>query len=138
MTRTTRNDAPATESPADIVAGYEAAFNAYDADALNALFTPDAIFVNIHGGMVRGAADLHRVQQAVFGPGGQLRGTHVRYTVASELRLTTDVAIVHARQQLTDADGAPAPVGAQSVVTFVLTRTPAGWRIRAGQNTAVI
>lgn len=124
----------------EVVARYEAAFNANDARAMNDLFATDPIFVNVAGTVVRGREPLYRAQEFVFGPGGPLHEVYVRYAVESIEQLSENVAVVHARQRPANLDGSLRPVDhgqRESVLVLVLTREAAGWRIRVGQNTVV-
>ncbi len=119
-----------------VVERYERAFNDGDADSMIELFTPDTVFVNVAGNLVRGAEDLHRAQKSVFE--GPLRGVHAVFTVENVAVLGGDVAVVHARQENTwPGDETGAATRSASVIVFVMTRDAEGWRIRTGQNTPV-
>ncbi len=119
-----------------MVERYERAFNDGDADAMIGLFTPDTVFVNVAGNLVRGAEDLHRAQKSVFE--GPLRGVRATFTVENVALLGSDVAVVHARQENTwPAGGTGSGTRSASVIVFVMTRDEQGWRIRTGQNTPV-
>ncbi|TDC38171.1 DUF4440 domain-containing protein [Actinomadura sp. KC345] len=71
---------------AAVVESYESAFNGNDAEAMNALFSEDAVFVNFGGNLVFGAELLYRAQAHVFAPGGALENISVRYLVESTER----------------------------------------------------
>ncbi|EHR60989.1 SgcJ/EcaC family oxidoreductase [Saccharomonospora cyanea] len=119
-----------------VVERYERAFDDGDADAMIGLFTPDTVFVNVAGNLVRGAEDLHRAQKSVFE--GPLRGVRATFTVENVALLARDVAVVHARQENTwPAEGTGPGTRSASVIVFVMTRDEQGWRIRTGQNTPV-
>lgn len=119
-----------------VVERYERAFNDGDADSMIGLFTPDTVFVNVAGNLVRGAKDLHRAQKSVFE--GPLRGVRAMFTVENVVLLGSDVAVVHARQENTwPAEETGDGTHSASVVVLVMTRDSQGWRIRTGQNTPV-
>lgn len=129
------------EEIAEVMARYEAAFNQNDAEAMNALFSPDTIFVNFSGALVFGADRLYQAQSSVFSEGGPLEKITVRYLIESIVFLTPDVAVAHARQRSTTADGRLVPGDRdpmEGILTMTLTRNSDGdWRIRAAQNTPV-
>lgn len=124
----------------DLVRRYESSFNDNDASAMNALFLPDAVFVNFGGNLVRGAEELYRAQAFVFAPGGPLEQVRVLYLAENLLFVDRDVAVVHARQRSADADGAPKGPddSMEAVLMLLVVRVPDGWRIRVGQNTPVM
>ncbi|WP_051831318.1 YybH family protein [Streptomyces violens] len=129
------------EEIVQVVTRYEAAFNQNDAEAMNALFSPDTVFVNFSGTLVFGAERLYQAQSSVFSEGGPLEKVTVRYLVESIVFLTPDVAVAHTRQRSTTADGRIVvserdPM--EGILTMTLMRNGAGdWRIRAAQNTPV-
>ncbi|MFD0415955.1 SgcJ/EcaC family oxidoreductase [Streptomyces sp. NPDC127108] len=125
---------------AEVVARYEAAFNENDARAMNALFSPDTVFVNFSGTLVRGAERLYQAQSFVFAEGGPLADITVRYTVENIAFLTPGVAVAHARQRSAGADGQAEqsrdPM--EGILSMTLMRDATGqWRIRMAQNTPV-
>ncbi|GAA2495551.1 hypothetical protein GCM10010406_34730 [Streptomyces thermolineatus] len=126
----------------EVVTRYEAAFNQNDAEAMNALFSPDAVFVNFSGTLVFGAEDLYESQAFVFSEGGPLVNITVQYLVESIVFLTPAIAVVHARQRSATPDGRPVAVGKdlmESILTMTLVRDENDdWRIRAAQNTPVV
>ncbi|EID52398.1 SgcJ/EcaC family oxidoreductase [Saccharomonospora xinjiangensis] len=130
-------DTDSNQDIIELVERYGKAFDDGDADAMNALFTPDTVFVNVAGNLVRGADDLHRAQKSAFE--GPLRGVRGAFTVENVALLGDDVAVVHVRQRNTwpSAEKTGGETRTASVIVFVLQRGPQGWRIRTGQNTPV-
>ncbi|WP_218018276.1 YybH family protein, partial [Nocardia shimofusensis] len=115
---------------------YESAFNANDADAMNALFWEDSTFVNFSGGLVTGRDELLAKQRFVFAPGGPLHEVGVRYEHEASIELAPTIVQVVARQRTRDGvDPADDPMHG----LIILTAESRGdeWRIRTGQNTPV-
>jgi uncharacterized protein (TIGR02246 family) len=122
--------------PREIVAGFAAALNAKDADAVGEIFTDDAEFVNIAGMRMRGRESI--VAGHAWALGGPLRGAHVSFDQIDELPVTDDVVVLDGhclRERLPDAPENTLPPGA-SVLVFVARRGPDGWRAVAGTNVA--
>jgi uncharacterized protein (TIGR02246 family) len=122
--------------PQAIVDAFVEALNAKDADAVGAVFTEEAEFVNIMG--VR----MHRREGIVAGHrwafAGPLLGTRVGVDQVDELPVTDDVIVLHARclrERGPDAGARSLPDGA-SMLTFVTRRGPQGWQAVAATNVA--
>ena len=132
-------DYPPFDRPEAIAEIWVAAWMRRDADALAALFDEDAEFVNVTGlwwhdrDAIRKA---HAYGLAVIFPDSTLT---LRRVTTKWLR--DDVAIVHARMHLTGQspiDDQPAPGPRTTVFSFVVHRTPDGWRCASAQNTDVV
>ncbi|WP_330228665.1 SgcJ/EcaC family oxidoreductase [Nocardia sp. NBC_00508] len=115
---------------------YEDAFNANDADSMNALFWEDSTFVNFGGGLVIGRGELLVKQRLVFAPGGPLHEVSVAYQHEVTIELTPTVAQMVARQRTRDSvDPTRDPMHGVIILTAELR--DGEWRIRTGQNTPV-
>ncbi|MFI9507122.1 SgcJ/EcaC family oxidoreductase [Nocardia sp. NPDC052566] len=120
----------------NLLTRYEDAFNANDADAMNALFWEDTTFVNFSGSLAKGRAELLTKQRFVFAPGGPLHDISVSYQHEATIELTPTVVQIVARQHTRDsADPAHDPMHGLIILT-VEFRDGEG-RIRTGQNTPV-
>ena len=130
-----------------LVGQYEDAFNANDANAMNALFAAEPVFVNFNGIVVSDKDALLKAQQAVFAEGGPLAAVEVTYTVEKVTHLAPGLAAVHSRQRTRrpdnerntdgeqDTNGGADPM--EAVFLIVARRTGDEWRIVLGQNTPV-
>ncbi|SDY52421.1 YybH family protein [Tessaracoccus flavus] len=122
--------------PLDIARGFLEAWNDQDPDALAALFTDDADFVNVVGLWWEDRPSIRRAHARGFrvmfgGSEMTLERTKVR-------RLGADAAVVHALWSMTgQVDPAGSPVGDRSgVLSFVVERQPdGGWLAVAAHNT---
>src|SRR6476469_1709946 len=84
----------AAAHPRDLVDAFAAALNAADAEALGALFSEDAEFVNILGMRMRRREGI--VAGHTWALAGPLRGREVRFDEVALLAVTDDVAVLHA------------------------------------------
>jgi uncharacterized protein (TIGR02246 family) len=113
------------------------AWNAADADAYGALFTEDARYVTFFGHVSRGRAEIVEGHRWLFArmPGSRMtRGAKED----REIRfLTPEVAVVVGQGAGTTAPGHGSAADRASTVSFVVLRTPAGWRFAHFQNTRV-
>jgi uncharacterized protein (TIGR02246 family) len=120
--------------PRAIVHAFETALNAKDADAVGAMFTEDAQFVNIAGMRMRGREGIvagHAWAMAV-----PLLGSRVSIDEVDELPVTGNVVLLHrhgVRERLPDAPEGTLPPGT-SVLVFVARRDDDGWRAVAATN----
>ncbi|GAA5043046.1 SgcJ/EcaC family oxidoreductase [Nocardia callitridis] len=122
--------------PTDVIVAYESEFNANDAAAMNALFTPDCTFVNFGGVLVDGRSDLLIAQKLVFDEGGVLQDISVTYTVERIIELTPNLCQIVAQQRTKGREQAESdPMHSRLVLTTQLIDNT--WRIRTGQNTPV-
>ena len=124
----------AEATPQGLVDAFATALNSADAEALGALFSEDAEFVNILG------MRMHRREGIVDGHAwalaGPLRGRQVRFDSVDELAVTDDVVVLHGhcvRQRRPDAPVEGLPDGT-SVLAFVTRRAAGGWEIVAATN----
>jgi uncharacterized protein (TIGR02246 family) len=124
-------------SPEALAAAFCSALNDGDADALGALFTKDAVFVNIAGMRMagrEGITDGHR--WALAGP---LKGSTVTVEDLVVIPARADLAILHATSVRTPRPDAPAgglPPG-RTVLVFTLVRAEDGWLAAAAANTPI-
>lgn len=117
-----------------VVDAFGDAFNAKDHEAFGALFTDDAVFVNIIGGLARGRETI--AQEHRHGFATSLASAHWAWTSVDTMVLTDDVTVCHAqwnRTRLPDAPPATLPPGT-GVVTFVLRKAEGNWKIAAATN----
>ena len=127
----------AAATPEALAAAFCRALNDGDADTLGALFTKDAIFVNIAGMRMPGRdgiTDGHR--WALAGP---LKGSTVTLEDLTVIPVRDDLAILHATSVRTPRPGAPAgglPPG-RTVLVFTLVRADGGWLAAAAANTPI-
>lgn len=127
----------AIATPEALAAAFSGALNDADADALGALFTKDALFVNIAGMRMAGRdgiIDGHR--WALAGP---LKGSTVTVEDLAVIPVRDDLAILHATSVRTPRPDAPAgglPPG-RTVLVFTLVRAEGGWLAAAAANTPI-
>jgi uncharacterized protein (TIGR02246 family) len=120
-----------------LAAAFSGALNDGDADALGALFTKDALFVNIAGMRMAGRdaiIDGHR--WALAGP---LKGSMVTVEDLAVIPARDDLAILHATSVRTPRPDTPAgglPAG-RTVLVFTLVRSDDGWLAAAATNTPI-
>jgi uncharacterized protein (TIGR02246 family) len=127
------------DHPEDVPTAFVDAWNARDADAIAALFDEDAEFVNVVGLWWH---DREAIRKAhAYGLTRIFDHATLRLGTVRVKRLAEDVAIVHARMTLTGQTpiGDVVTPGARTnVFTFVVHRTPSGWRCAAAHNTDVV
>jgi uncharacterized protein (TIGR02246 family) len=119
--------------PEDVAAGFQAAWNAHDMEALGALFHPDATFVNRFGHYVKGAREivaLHApLHETIY------RDSTLENEVIEITPLGTEAAIVHFWSRLTTGEAHPAGAHAiDTLIQAVLTRAADAWLIQALEN----
>ncbi|ACQ80096.1 conserved hypothetical protein [Beutenbergia cavernae DSM 12333] len=113
----------------DVLDRAAAAWDAGDAEAYSALFTPDAPYVTFMGTTYLGGAEIARGHAPLFT--SFLKGTRMYSDVVALTFPAADVAVV-----LTHGDVAKSrPRRLPKVQTYTLVRTPDGWRIASFQNT---
>lgn len=117
-----------------VVKALERAFNAKDAAALAAQFAERTSWSNAMGTRLDDRAAIEEFS----GPAmkGFLRDSFARYDVVKMLELAPEVIAVNVAQRPTDRAGAPVE-GVRGATLYVIARRPDGWKIVAGQNTAV-
>jgi uncharacterized protein (TIGR02246 family) len=127
----------AAATPEALAAAFGGALNDGDAGALGALFTKDALFVNIAGMRMPGRdgiIDGHR--RALAGP---LKGSTVTVEDLAVIPVRDDLLILHATSVRTPRADAPAgglPPG-RTVLVFTLVRAEGGWLAAAATNTPI-
>ena len=120
-----------------MVVEMQQAWNAHDADAYAAQFTPDAEHVNAYGMWWRGRREIAEAMQFVL---SRIYATNpISADQVLVQPLAKNVAIVRYRwrlQSYTDPDGTRHE-NPQGRVTQVLVKHPEGWRIRTFQSTFI-
>lgn len=127
------------DRPEDIPRAFVAAWNRRDADALAALFDEDAEFVNVvgiwwHDREAIRKAHAYGLTRIFQRSTLQLMETRVKY-------LSDRIAVVHARMRLASqaaAGGVAAPGVRRNIFSFVVHRTPQGWRCASAHNTDIV
>lgn len=112
----------------------EHAFNTNDADALGALYTDQASWTNAAGTRLDGRAQITDFAKKAMA--GFLADSRARYEVVKLLSLAPGLIAANVHQTPVDAAGEPAE-GPHGRALYILTRTPQGWLIAAGQNSAL-
>ena len=125
------------DSVRKVVADYEEAWNKHDADAILALFTDDADWINVAGNWWHGRAEHRRgtawVHEHVF---KNARG-HTGPVVIRFPTQDTAVAIfTHEVDSFVLPDGTPNP-GGNHRLSFFLVKREGRWLITSGQNTEI-
>jgi uncharacterized protein (TIGR02246 family) len=121
------------DSPEQVPAAFQAAWNAHDMAALGALFHPAATFVNRFAHYVRGVDEivaLHRpLHETIY------RDSTLENELIDAAPIGDDVRVVHFWSRL--RAGAAHPAGAHDVDTLILTvvtRDAGAWKIQALEN----
>ncbi len=115
--------------------GWEEAWNAHDMARFAALFTDDADFVNVGGRHLKGRALIEEQHARLHAT--QFRASVLTNGVPAVQFLNAATALVHLDWSMrgdVGPDGTPRAPRA-GVVSWVVLRTAAGWRIRAAHNT---
>lgn len=112
-----------------------AAWNAHDASAYAALFTPDGDVVNVLGWRWKGRDEIRSKLTDAFAI--VFRESQLTITDVDVRKLTSSIAVAHVRWTM---KGALAPSGGaappqQGIQLQVLVRSNDGWRIASFQNT---
>lgn len=113
--------ATALAAPDDLATRFVQAWDASDAQALSALFAPDADLITPDGRMVSGPAHIDAFYTYVFAHG--YRGVPATAEILSVRVLAPGLDIVDARWTIGDKE--------KGIMAAVLEKTDAGWRIRA-------
>ena len=127
----------AAVSPEALVAAFSGALNDGDADALGALFTEDAVFVNIVGMRMLardGIVEGHR--WALAGP---LKASTVTLEDLTVIAVRDDLAIAQVTSVRTPRPDAPAGglPPRRTVLVFTLVRPKNEWLAVAATNTPI-
>jgi uncharacterized protein (TIGR02246 family) len=127
----------AVASPEALAAAFGDAVNDGDADALGALFTKEALFVNIAGTRMTGRDGIVEGHRWAFA--GPLKGSMVAVEDVTATSAGEGLVILCGTAARSRRPGAPdggLPPG-RTVLVFTLVRTAAGWLAAAGTNTPV-
>jgi uncharacterized protein (TIGR02246 family) len=116
----------------EIIWKLEAAWNAGDGLAFAAPFAKDADFVNIRADRFSGRETIAAGHDGIFRT--IYAGSKNRFAIESIRLLRPDVAVAHARAELTAPSG---PLAGKHVAIFsaVLTRESDNWEIASFHNT---
>lgn len=111
------------------------AWNAHDASAYAALFTPDGDVVNVLGWWWKGRDEIQRKLTDAYAV--VFRDSQLTITNVDVRKLSPNIAVAHVRWTM---KGALAPSGgaappAQGIQLQILVRSKDGWRIASFQNT---
>lgn len=125
--------------PQSIATAFVEAWRRRDADQLATLFDENAEFVNVVGLWWHNRASIRKAHaygfEHIFSQSDlELIETRVRY-------LGDDVAVVHARMQLTGqskVSDTRHPGVRNNIFTFVVHRNGQGWRCAAAHNTDIV
>jgi uncharacterized protein (TIGR02246 family) len=112
-----------------------AAWNQHDMRAFAGLFHHDAAFVNVAGTYMHGCDEIEQVHAAAHA--GQFRNSTLTAWPEDTRCVGPDVIIAHVRSELHGDDRAPSPVR-RTIMTLVLERRGAHWKIVAAHNTNVL
>lgn len=119
----------------DVLARLVDAFNARDARGFVAQFTPNGDWVDFAGHWLAGESAILAAHASAFA--GPLAHGELSVSDVISETLADGVALCHARWLITEQQTASGQSlgDRRGVFTLVAVRTPAGWRLRAGQNT---
>lgn len=126
-------------NPEEIAPAFAQAWMARDADALAALFAPEADFVNVVGIWWEDREAIRKAHH--YGLTTFFRDSRLGVGRTKLRRIGEDAAVVHARMSLS---GQRAPDGSEAgrrttILTFVMARQQeGGWLCVAAQNTDVV
>jgi uncharacterized protein (TIGR02246 family) len=120
-------------NPEDVANAFQSVWNAHDMNALGALFTPDATFVNRFGHFVRGIQEIIALHAPIH------ETIYRDSTLGNELidvrYIGDDVAIVHFWSRLSAGTAHPAgPHQVDTLILAVLRKYESAWRICALEN----
>ncbi|MEU5980066.1 SgcJ/EcaC family oxidoreductase [Streptomyces sp. NPDC047315] len=122
------------EAVSGVVKALEEAFNAKDPSALSEQFAVEASWSNAMGTRLDGREAIAEFSAPALK--GFLRDSFARYDVVKLLEVAPGVIAVNVVQTPTDATGGPTD-GLRGSTLYVVAERPEGWKIVAGQNTAV-
>ncbi len=124
------------DTPEGVLRAFIDAWHARDGAAIGALFTPDGDFVNVTGLWWHGPEAIARPHQ--YALDGFFAATRLK-AGRTEVKDLGDVAILRSRLHLTGqlTPDASAAGPRQTILTLVMVRTEAGWRVTSAQNTDI-
>jgi uncharacterized protein (TIGR02246 family) len=127
------------DSPESIPKVFAEAWNRRDADALASIFDEDAEFVNVVGLWWHSREDIRKAH--AYGLKRIFNRSTLELVRVKVKWLSEDIAVVHARMRLTGQT----PIGEteqpgvrHNVFSFVVHRTPQGWRCASAHNTDIV
>jgi uncharacterized protein (TIGR02246 family) len=122
-----------------LIADYAAAENKHDVQGMAALFRDDAVFRTVQGFLTKGRTEIEKNLAGSYS--GVFKNSHATFEVMEVTPIRPDVIMVDAvmeRLGVQAPDGTPIPGQRKSLVNFVLTQEPEGWRIASYRNNVVI
>lgn len=125
------------KDPREVVARWQEAWNAGDADGLADLFADDAEFVNVVGLWWHDKESIRAAH--AFGFAKMFPGSTMTMATPRVRRIGSDGAVVNCRWHLrgqVSPSGEPAG-DREGIITFVLERRGSGWITVAAQNTDI-
>jgi uncharacterized protein (TIGR02246 family) len=127
------------DRPESVPTLFVEAWNNRDPDALAAVFDEDAEFVNVVGLWWH---DREAIRKAhAYGLERIFNRSTLRLGAVRVKRLSDDIAVVHARMRLegqTPVGAVASPQPRTNIFSFVVHRTPEGWRCASAHNTDVV
>lgn len=115
------------------------AWNRRDPETLAAIFDEDAEFVNVVGLWWHDRTAIERAH--AYGLTRIFDQSTLKLGRVKVKRLSEDIAVVHARMRLrgqTPVGEVERPQARTTIFSFVVHRTPEGWRCASAQNTDVV
>jgi uncharacterized protein (TIGR02246 family) len=132
----TANDEQAVRK---VKASFDEAFNRHDADAVVALYTDDAEFINVAGMLWRGRAEIRRGTAFVLA--NIFQNTTIQTDSVSLRFPTRDTAIAVIAQHTVGSFVLPDGTRISSTnnrLTYFLVKAGGRWLIAGGQNTEIL
>jgi uncharacterized protein (TIGR02246 family) len=132
----TANDEQAVRK---VLASFDEAFNRHDADAVAALYTDDAEFINVAGMLWRGRAEIRRGTAFVLA--NIFQNTTIQTDSVSLRFPTHDTAIAVIAQHTVGSFVLPDGTRISSTnnrLTYFLVKAGGRWLIAGGQNTEIL
>ena len=127
------------DRPEDIPTVFVEAWNRRDPDGIAALFDADAEFVNVTGLWWHDREAIRRAH--AHGLERIFNHSTLRLGTVRVRQLSDEIAVVHARMTLTGqtaVQGVASPGTRRNIFSFVVHRTPDGWRCASAQNTDIV
>ncbi|GAA2408434.1 hypothetical protein GCM10010191_16200 [Actinomadura vinacea] len=126
---------PETQAAATgVVKALEKAFNTKDPIALSEQFAQKTSWSNAMGTRLDGREAIAEFSAPAMK--GLLRESYARYDIVKLLEIAPDVIAVNVAQTPTDGSGDPVE-DTRGAALYVIAKHMDGWKIVAGQNTAI-
>jgi uncharacterized protein (TIGR02246 family) len=122
----------------DLATAFVEAWNRHDMQALAALFTEDAHFVNVVGMWWKSRAEIEAAHAATHA--SIFKNSHLDARVAAKTPLGSGMTALHVTWRLTgqtQPDGTPSGPR-RGILLLIASEAPDGWRIRVAQNTDIM